>query len=184
VPVLVMALLSPPLIAEGSWLHGLTGALAWACFVAGVALRFWATLYIGGRKECVLVVEGPYSICRHPLYVGSLLLGVSATLFFESPSMLVALLGVAAVYMHATVPIEEAVLRARHPDAFAAYAAVVPRWWPRRLHVRTPAEISVDVRKLWLECARASRWAWLPAVGLALRHVRALAWLPRLLRVP
>jgi protein-S-isoprenylcysteine O-methyltransferase Ste14 len=183
-PVLVLALLSPPMIADDSWLHALTEALAWACFVAGAALRFWATLYIGGRKERVLVVDGPYSLCRHPLYLGSLLLGVSAGLFFESPATLLALLVVATVYMRSTVPIEEAVLRARHQDAFDAYAAFVPRWWPRRWKVRTPAEITVDVRKLWLECARASRWAWLPAVGLALRYVRTLGWLPRLLRVP
>ncbi len=36
-------------------------------FLAGAAFRFWATLYLGGRKDAVVVDTGPYSLCRHPL---------------------------------------------------------------------------------------------------------------------
>jgi protein-S-isoprenylcysteine O-methyltransferase Ste14 len=30
--------------------------------------RLWCSLYISGRKSAELVMDGPYSICRHPLY--------------------------------------------------------------------------------------------------------------------
>ena len=46
--------------------------------LAGVALigvailgRTWSSLYIGGRKNSVLVQYGPYSLMRNPLYTFS-----------------------------------------------------------------------------------------------------------------
>jgi hypothetical protein len=156
--------------------------VAWGSFLAGAALRFWATLYVGGRKERELVTDGPYSICRHPLYVGSLLLGVSAGLFLESPLFLTALLLVVMLYMHATVPVEEAVLRAKHAQQYDAYARRVPRYWPSFRAFHAPGHISVDVHTLWLECARASRWMLLPILGETLTYLRTLAWWPRMFR--
>jgi protein-S-isoprenylcysteine O-methyltransferase Ste14 len=179
IPAAVVTLFSTPLLGESSWLYL---AVAWASFLAGAGFRFWATLYVGGRKERELVTDGPYSICRHPLYVGSLLLGVSAGLFLESPLFLTALLLVQMLYMKATVPVEEAVLSAKHAERYDAYARRVPRYWPTLRALQTPAEISVNVHTLWLECARASRWVWLPIVGETLNHVRALAWWPRIFR--
>ena len=39
--------------------------------VACVFGRCWTILYIGGRKNEILVMTGPYSICRNPLYLFS-----------------------------------------------------------------------------------------------------------------
>ena len=53
-PVAILTALSTPLVpADSLWQLPLQAA-AWSCFVAGAALRFWATLYIGGRKDAVL----------------------------------------------------------------------------------------------------------------------------------
>lgn len=61
-----------------------------ACFMAGIGAfgRIWCSLYIAGYKNNVLVTDGPYSMCRNPLYffsfVGSI--GVScATETFTIP---------------------------------------------------------------------------------------------------
>src|SRR5262245_36841884 len=72
VPAGVIALFSPPIVPENSLAHLALQTLAWLTFAAGAGARFWATLYIGGRKERELVTDGPYSLCRHPLYLGSL----------------------------------------------------------------------------------------------------------------
>jgi protein-S-isoprenylcysteine O-methyltransferase Ste14 len=52
-------------------------------FLAGVVLavvgfcgRLWCLSYIAGRKKRILVMEGPYSLCRHPLYFFSLVGGI------------------------------------------------------------------------------------------------------------
>ena len=183
IPAAIVTLFSTPLFGESSWLYLTVRAVAWGSFLAGAGLRFWATLYVGGRKERELVTDGPYSICRHPLYVGSLLLGVSAGLFLESPLFLVALLLVAMLYMNATVAVEEGVLRARHGERYDEYARRVPRYWPTFRTFRTPQQITVGAHTLWLECERASRWMWLPIVGETLNHVRAMAWWPRIFRL-
>src|SRR6266545_8257978 len=83
-PAAVVTVLADPLVAPDSWLDIAVDALAWVAFIAGAGLRFWATLYIGGRKSDFAVNEGPYSICRHPLYLGSVLLVLSGALFLKS----------------------------------------------------------------------------------------------------
>lgn len=71
---------------------------AWGLLAACIGLRFWATLYIGGRKEKELVTTGPYSLCRNPLYRGSLCAALSMALFLNSFTLLFAVILVAAAY--------------------------------------------------------------------------------------
>jgi len=71
IPIAVATILSTPLVAADSWWGLAIRTAAWACFVAGVGFRFWATLYIGGRKDAEL--DLPQSVvyrfaparCRH-----------------------------------------------------------------------------------------------------------------------
>src|SRR5436190_20661746 len=51
--------------------------------------RTWCALYIGGRKTYDLVVLGPYSVSRNPLYVFSILgaAGVGAQLGAVTPAI-------------------------------------------------------------------------------------------------
>jgi hypothetical protein len=65
-----------------------------AFLLAGLAVRFWASGYIGieGRAREIgasrRVVNGPYRLLRHPLYVGNFLL-VAGTLVVLRPGVLV-----------------------------------------------------------------------------------------------
>ena len=63
---------------------GFTGWLLVACGVMG---RIWAGSYICSCKNVRLMQQGPYSVCRNPLYLFSLVGGigimlVTQTLFF------------------------------------------------------------------------------------------------------
>jgi protein-S-isoprenylcysteine O-methyltransferase Ste14 len=182
VPAALISLFSHPLLPAGSWGHIGVRTAAWAAFLAGACLRFWATLYLGGHKEDELVVDGPYSIVRHPLYLGSLLIGLAAGLFLESIIFELSVVVVAIAYASATVPVEEGVLRARHGAAFDMYAARVGRFWPVWSGFHTPARILVDVHSLRLECSRASRWGWIPLIGTAVTILRDQPWWPHLFR--
>ncbi|MGC8720258.1 MAG: methyltransferase family protein, partial [Thermodesulforhabdaceae bacterium] len=57
-------------------------------FIVGIILvgiasmgRLWCSLYIAGYKKSRLITQGPYSMCRHPLYFFSFLgwVGVGLT---------------------------------------------------------------------------------------------------------
>ena len=183
-PAFLVTLFSTPIVTAGSWLDALANVLGWASFVAGAAMRFWATLFIGGRKDKVLMTDGPYSICRNPLYLASLLLMAAAGLWLKSLVFVAALAAVAAVYLSTTVPAEEKYLRARHGEAFDRYGARVSRMVPSLREFRTPERIEVNIHTLRLECSRASRWMWLPLIALGVSHLRSQPWWPHFFTLP
>ncbi len=183
-PAAVVTVLADPMVTPDTWLDISVDALAWVAFIAGAGLRFWATLYIGGRKSDVAVTEGPYSLCRHPLYLGTVLLVLSGALFLKSIVFAGALAVLAMAYFMFTVPAEEEYLSARLGDSYREYCKRVNRLWPSMRNFRTPSRMTVDIHSLYLECARASRWIWLPLVGEIIGHLRSAPWWPRLFSVP
>ena len=64
IPAIVLAIFSRPFGLEGTWLDIGFEVVAWALFVCGARIRFWATLYMGGRKRKALVTDGPYSLSQ------------------------------------------------------------------------------------------------------------------------
>jgi protein-S-isoprenylcysteine O-methyltransferase Ste14 len=96
-----------------------------------IAGRTWCSFYIGGHKIQELVTSGPYSVTRNPLYVFSTIgaLGVGA-MFGAIVFAVVAGVAVYAVFA-ALIRREEPVLATVHGEAFRAYCARVPRFWPR-----------------------------------------------------
>jgi len=99
--------------------------------------RIWALSYIAGRKEVELVREGPYSICRHPLYLSSFIgvIGVAAatcTLTFPA----IVALGFIALYPF-IVAAEERRLRERHGAAYEFYVSTTPSFVPALQRYKT-----------------------------------------------
>jgi protein-S-isoprenylcysteine O-methyltransferase Ste14 len=116
--------------------------------LAGLGVRVWSTFYIGGRKSHELVTDGPYSICRNPLYWGSLLVAVGVGLCFENALMLIALIAI-GVPVHVLIThLEEKHLAERFPVEFAEYRRKVPRFWPRLGAYRSSETVVVSVRSI------------------------------------
>lgn len=184
VPAGMLGLLSTPIGPEGSWADLLAEALAWPVFLAGAALRFWATLYVGGRKGKAVVCEGPYSICRNPLYLGSLLLALSAGFFMQSVTFAAGVCATALGYMLLTVPVEERFLLARLGEEYAAYCRRVPRYLPRLSAFRSPERIDVDLRALKREASKAFGWIWIPMIAEVVALLRMLPWWPHWCSLP
>src|SRR6185503_21204824 len=184
-PAVIATVLADPLVRPDSWANLAIDALAWGVFLIGAGLRFWATLHIGGRKSDFVVSEGPYSLCRHPLYFGSILLVLSGARFLKSIVFAGALALLATAYFLFTIPAEEDFLNARLGEPYRQYCGRVRnRLWPSFRHFHTPTRMTVDVHSLYVECARASRWLWLPLLGELVGRVRAANWWPHLFRVP
>jgi protein-S-isoprenylcysteine O-methyltransferase Ste14 len=102
------------------------------CLLMGVGVigRIWCLVCIAGLKNEELITDGPYSLCRNPLYLFSLLgtVGVglgSGTISF--PFM--AILGFAAWYP-GTIRFESRNLALRHGQAYETYRQKTPALIP------------------------------------------------------
>ena len=105
-------------------------------FVGGVGVSLLGVLVRGRtaghlRKNAALTTSGPYAFTRHPLYLGSLLIVAGFLLAGRSPVAD----GVGAAYFGlfygAAIGREERRMRTRFGAEYEAYAARVPRLWPR-----------------------------------------------------
>ena len=106
-------------------------------FVVGVLLavvgfcgRLWCHSYIAGRKKKVLVTDGPYSLCRHPLYFFSFVGGTGLGFCTETITAAVLFALAFAAYYPQAIRGEETFLS----DNFAGYEEYrkrVPLFFPR-----------------------------------------------------
>ena len=123
------------LVTHRSWQSGgaLDMAFRWAGFalvLAGVLGRLWCTLYIGGRKNDELVTEGPYSLCRNPLYFFSFVAGLGIGMALENLAVLALLIAGFAVYYPSVIRAEEKRLAKLFGEKFAAFTASTPSFFP------------------------------------------------------
>jgi len=93
--------------------------------------RMWCAMYIAGRKDSVLCVIGPYSLCRNPLYLFSSfgLLGIVLT----AHRPVAALCAFVAFWCYHSLVIrkEELRLTKLFGSAYDDYCGRVPAVWPR-----------------------------------------------------
>jgi protein-S-isoprenylcysteine O-methyltransferase Ste14 len=115
------------------------------CVLVGIATlgRLWCSLYIAGYKTDVLVTEGPYSMCRNPLYFFSLLGAVGVGFASETFTLPVALFLIFTIYYPSVIKSEEMELRKLHGDKFNTYCRSVPRFFPNLSKLKEPEEYIV-----------------------------------------
>jgi protein-S-isoprenylcysteine O-methyltransferase Ste14 len=113
------------------WLFDILEVTGIFLIIFAVLGRFWAILYIGAVKNQTVMQDGPYSICRHPLYLFSTMGVFGFGLMLGSVVLAVVLGGVAFLILSATAAREEAFLRSTFGTAYETYAARVPRIWPK-----------------------------------------------------
>jgi protein-S-isoprenylcysteine O-methyltransferase Ste14 len=95
---------------------------------AGLLLRGWAAGHLAKNER--LTRSGPFAYTRNPLYIGTLTVAAGFALAAWNPWLALLL---AAYFAFVYLPVigeEESHLRKIFPD-YAAYAAHVPRLWPR-----------------------------------------------------
>ena len=101
--------------STASWLLGL--ALA----IPGESLRIWAAGHIEKGRE--ITRSGPYRFVRHPLYLGSTLLGVGFAIASRSWVVVVLTMLYLSLTLLAAVRTEEAALDTKFAGAYSAYRA-------------------------------------------------------------
>ena len=103
---------------------------------AGVAVSIWARNTLADnwdaspviKRDHVLVQNGPYSLMRHPMYTGVLLIFLGAGLATARTRSLL-FLSVLPFFVY-TALAEEGLMRTTFSDEYSAYAARVKRFIP------------------------------------------------------
>jgi protein-S-isoprenylcysteine O-methyltransferase Ste14 len=170
-PVVLLALIVafPPEYPRGSeQLDNRLDVVGVLVALTGQLLRFAVIGYVyiarGGKNKQVyadgLVTEGFFAHSRNPLYLGNIL--VLFGLFIIHNNRWVYLIGVPffLVGYIAIVAAEEAYLRGKFGPGYDAYAAAVPRWWPRLTGLSGSLEgITFNWRRVVLK-EYGSTFAW------------------------
>lgn len=183
-PFLAVAVCSTPREATAASVEWPVEVTAWCSFVGGVGFRFWAAIYIGGRKGQTLATDGPYSVCRNPLYFGSLLLLASFVTSVQSLTLVAGALAASAVYLGMTIHDEERRLEQKFGPAYVVYCRETPRLIPRWSSLRTRERVEVNLPALARECRSASLYLWLPIVARLLVQLRESRLLPVIADLP
>lgn len=183
-PIAILVLTSPPFVDEDSISGQVLNILGWLSFLTYAAIRVWATLFIGGRKNDVLQIDGPYSFCRNPLYLGSAFFGLSIAFFLKSLTFGLVLLIVFLYYWLFVVPSEEKFLESRFGDTFREFRRRTPRFWPRFSAFSSPKLVSVDMKFLRIEARRLARGLLVPVILSVLMRLRDAPWWPEWFRLP
>lgn len=106
--------------------------------------RMWCSVYIAGYKNNELVTCGPYSLCRNPLYLFSMVgvVGVG----FSTETLVLPLCGLLlfAIYYPFVIKSEERRLESRFGVAFKEYKRKVPSFLPRLSSFEEPAQYTVN----------------------------------------
>lgn len=92
--------------------------------IFGEAIRIWASGYL--KKGEILAVNGPYAYVRHPLYLGSFLIGTGFCVAAQSVNLLVIFLLLFGVVYRYTAASEEKELSKKFGIEFAEYKESVP----------------------------------------------------------
>lgn len=130
--ILVAVILVSSSALDDKW--PLLSTLLFFCGVVMVAVaclgRLWCSLYIAGYKTDVLIDQGPYSMCRNPLYFFSLVGAVGVGLATETVFIPAIILIAYGAYYPMVIKSEERRLSAIHRDAFIEYFKSTPRFFP------------------------------------------------------
>jgi hypothetical protein len=121
-----------------------------------------------------LVTEGPFVLVRNPLYVGNLLLWTGFTVWSGKLWLLVVAWTLFLLQYSAIIRFEEALLRQRFGEEYAAYLARVPRWWPRLANLGTA--MRDRAHHPWRDTLFSERGTLIAVVAISTLLVIVLRW--------
>lgn len=183
VPPVFLILFSAP-HQESASLRLIFNGLGWIFFCLYLTFRIWSILFIGGKKNRILVTEGPYSITRNPLYFGSFCFSLSAACFFSSAIFLFATLLATYFYLYHVIPDEERLLERAYGESYRSYKSVTPKFIPSLKHYHSPQEISVSIPFLLLEVKHLCLGSLMPLLANLILDLKAINFFPHFFNLP
>ena len=176
---IVVTLFSGPMPQLSIRANSTLVVLSWVTLVLGLVIRLWGTSAIAGRKGLQVVSDGPYALCRNPLYWGTFLIAISMTLFLQSGVFAASLMPPVLLYLFGVVPAEERFLRNRLGRDYASYCERTPRWLPKWSGGSLLRTSPASLVGWYAECHRQLIWLLLPVLAYAVCVTRNLAGWPQ-----
>ncbi len=171
-------------ISERTCWGGIGTDLLGLVLMMGAGLgRVWTSAHIAGYKDKRLITFGPYSICRHPLYLFSLLGGLGIGLVTHSLIITAATMAVLGALHWYAIRDEERLLATLHAESFERYRERVPRLWPSWKNYESPPETVLNLRIFRKAFIDAGAFVFMYAAIHLLDAGRAAGWWPTLLRL-
>jgi protein-S-isoprenylcysteine O-methyltransferase Ste14 len=125
-----LALLATESAHEGTLIAAILFLIGLILVALATVGRLWCSMYLSGYKNSELIITGPFSICRNPLYFFSLLGFAGIGFATETVTFAVLLVLAFALFYPIVIEREEQFLRARFGQAFEDYCARTPRFFP------------------------------------------------------
>jgi protein-S-isoprenylcysteine O-methyltransferase Ste14 len=139
-------------------------SIGYCLMFSGLALRIWSTMYIGQRKSKELITDGPFSICRNPLYVGTLAITIGASLIIVNYVLLMTTLLVTVPLHYLVVLSEEKNLETVFGKEYTEYKRNVPRFWFHPSKFKTPEYIQVSPRSIYRVAGESALVLMIPVI--------------------
>ena len=142
--------------------------------------RMWCSVYIAGYKDRTLIMQGPYSICRNPLYFFSAFGALGVGFCTETFTFPLALLLVMLLYYPLVVRKEERRLREYFGSDFDGYAKRVPAVFPKFSQFAEPATYTVNPIVYRRHMFSALWFVWIAGLIELAEGLKEIGWIPSL----
>lgn len=162
----------------GGSLHEMVEWTGIVLIVACILGRTWASLYIGGRKIDQLVMVGPYSVTRNPLYFFSILGAIGVGMQIGSIVLGLICGALAAIVFTIVVMQEERLLAARYKKRYRDYLATVPRFVPDPRRWRDEKTLTIRPPRVLMTFADALVFLLSVPVAEGFEHLQELGVIP------
>jgi protein-S-isoprenylcysteine O-methyltransferase Ste14 len=161
---------------ENTYTHSLVDLVAYGLVTAATVGRLWCSLYVRGRKSKYLCQDGPYSVCRNPLYLFSFLGLTGVALASERLALIIVLPVLSSGYYLTLIRSEEKRLRALFGEEYEAYCARVPRIVPHVKGYSTPETVAVTVDHSLPGVIKAMGYLWMLFLVQLIETMAPVAW--------
>ncbi len=157
-----------------------TGLFVLGMFLVAIGSlgRMWCSVYIAGYKDQTLITQGPYSICRNPLYFfstfGALGIGFCSETFTFPLALLIGMI----LYYPLVVRKEENRLRETFGREFDEYAKRVPAYFPNFSLLSEPETYTMKPLAYRRHMFSALWFVWIVGLLELAEGLKEVGWLP------
>jgi protein-S-isoprenylcysteine O-methyltransferase Ste14 len=139
-------------------IYGLGEIAGYILIAVATIGTLWCGSYLFGRKSKQLCQDGPYSVCRNPLYLFAGLGGLGVVIITNRLILVIVFLVVYCVNYFLVVRSEEKRLLVLFGTEYESYTARVPRLIPRFRNYRTSDKLEVDPRRQLVGIVKSMRF--------------------------